>query len=55
MWDLSSPTRDRTCTPCIGGEVFNHWANREVQKAFTLDAKSNKLKYKVGIPWQSSG
>ena len=22
MWDLSSPTRDRTCAPCIGKAVF---------------------------------
>ena len=30
MWDLSSPTRDRTCTPCIGRQRLNHWTAREV-------------------------
>ena len=30
MWDRSSLTRDRTCTPCIGWQSFNHWATREV-------------------------
>ena len=28
MWDLSSPTRDRTHTPCIGRSL-NHWTARE--------------------------
>ena len=32
MWDLSSPTRDRTCTPCSGQESPNHWTAREVPK-----------------------
>ena len=30
MWDLSSPTRDQTCTPCIGRQSLNHWTAREV-------------------------
>ena len=30
MWDLSSPTRDRTRTPCIGMRSLNHWTTREV-------------------------
>ena len=30
MWDLSSPTRDRTCVPCIGRRILNHWTAREV-------------------------
>ena len=30
MWDLSSPTKDRTCVPCIGRQIFNHWTTREV-------------------------
>ena len=29
MWDLSSPTRDRTRTPCIGRGSLNHWTARE--------------------------
>ena len=30
MWDLISPTRDRTRTPCIGRRSPNHWTAREV-------------------------
>ena len=30
MWDLSSPTRDRTLTPCIKRQSLNHWTTREV-------------------------
>ena len=30
MWDLSSPTRDQTCTLCLGRPSFNHWTTREV-------------------------
>ena len=30
MWDLSSPTRDRTCIPCIGKQSLNHWTTSEV-------------------------
>ena len=30
MWDLSSPTRNLICTPCIGRQSFNHWTTREV-------------------------
>ena len=29
MWDLSSPTRDQTPTPCIGRWSPNHWTTRE--------------------------
>ena len=30
MWDLSSRTRDRNCTPCIGRRSLKHWTAREV-------------------------
>ena len=30
VWDLSSLTRDRTCVPCIGRRILNHWTTREV-------------------------
>ena len=30
IWDLISPTRDQTCTPCIGRQNLNHWITREV-------------------------
>ena len=32
MWDLSSLTRDQTCTPCIGRRSLNHWTTREVPR-----------------------
>ena len=28
-WDLSSLTRDQTCTPCIGRQRLNHWTTRK--------------------------
>ena len=30
MWDLSFPTRDQTCTPCMGRQNVNHWITGEV-------------------------
>ena len=30
MWDISSPTRDWSHIPCIGGWSPNHWTAREV-------------------------
>ena len=30
MWGLSFPTRDQTCTPCIGWWSLNHWTTRKV-------------------------
>ena len=31
MWDLSSPTRDRTCTlPALEAPSPNHWTTSEV-------------------------
>ena len=30
IWDLSSPTRDRTCILCIGKWILNHWTTKEV-------------------------
>ena len=32
IWDLSSPTRDRTHTPCIGRQSLNQWTAREVSR-----------------------
>ena len=40
MWDLSSPTRDRTHTPCIGRQSFNHWTTREVPGTLSLVIRS---------------
>ena len=36
MWDPSSPTRDRTHTPCIGRRSPNHWTAREVPVSIFL-------------------
>ena len=36
MWDLSSPTRDRTHTPCTGRQSFNHWTTRDVPPVLPL-------------------
>ena len=33
LWDLISPTKDRTHIPCIGRQVLNHRTTREVPKA----------------------
>ena len=50
MWDLSSPTRDQTHTPCIGRRSLNHWTAREVPcyKAF-------KGRLLSGVIWCVSG
>ena len=36
MWNLSSLTRDRTCTPCFGSWSLNHWTTREVPRLFSM-------------------
>ena len=44
MWDLSSPNRDRTCTPCTSIvlviQSIKHWTTREVPKKWFLEMKS---------------
>ena len=30
MWNLSSPTRNQTCTLCIGRWSLDHWTSKEV-------------------------
>ena len=30
VWNLSSPTRDGICTPCVGRRSPKHWTTREV-------------------------
>ena len=30
MWDLCSPIRDWTCTPCMGRQSLHHWTARGV-------------------------
>ena len=48
MWDLSSPTRDRTLLPCIGRWILNLWNTREVPPApafFGLSKKRHNRAY----------
>ena len=42
MWDLSSTTRDRTRTPCIGRRSLNHWTTREVPRKILKAAKGEE-------------
>ena len=37
IWDPSSPTRDWTCTPCVGSQSLNHWTTREVSVIIYID------------------
>ena len=37
MWDLSSPTRDRTSVPLIRRQTLNHWTTREVPLILNKD------------------
>ena len=34
MWDLSSPTKDRTRVSCVVRWILNHWTTREVPLLF---------------------
>ena len=36
MWDLSSPTKDRTCIPCIGSEVLTTGPPGKSQRLWLL-------------------
>ena len=31
-WDLSSPTRDWTCIPCIVRRILNYWTTQQVPR-----------------------
>ena len=48
MWDLSSPTRDRTHDPCIERQSLNTWTTREVPLGLNLNLKQN---VRNGMPW----
>lgn len=41
-WNLSSPTRDRTCTPGLGRRNPNHWSTRKVPKS-SFEANEEQL------------
>ena len=48
-WDLNSSTRDRTCIPCIGRLILNHWTTREVPKIIHWKQKG----FRVMWVWSS--
>ena len=35
MWE-SSQTRARTCVPCIGRQILNHWTTREAPSSHSF-------------------
>ena len=61
MWELSSPTRDRTPTSCTGRQSLNHWTTREVPHtlillawplmAFQFAIFVLKACFRFGYPW----
>ena len=50
MWDLSSPSRDRTCISCIEKWVLKHWTSREVPIKFSFKWKVSKAFKRHRIP-----
>ena len=36
MWNLRSPVRDQTHTPCTGKQILNHWTTKEVPQDFWI-------------------
>ena len=51
MWDLSSLTRDRTHTPCIGKWSLNYWTAREVPHGFFGTSPSSSfLTFPASLP-----
>ena len=38
MWDLSSPTKDRTEPPAVEAQSLNHWPTREVLHPIFLNS-----------------
>lgn len=51
LWHLSSPARDRTCTPYIGRWILNHWTTREVPIRY-LRAIKKMLNFKKQKLWE---
>ena len=43
MRDPSSPTRGPTCIPCIGRQILNLWATREVLEILSFPNKNCNL------------
>ena len=48
MWDLSSPTRNGTCTPSIGRQNLNHWTTKVVSLGlFEAAGVKHRTGYKI--------
>ena len=43
LWDLSSPTRDRTQAPAVKAPSPNHWTTREFLKAVFITSVTSKI------------
>ena len=41
MWDRGSPTRDRTCVPCIPRQILNHQTTREVPPSIYFNLRES--------------
>ena len=52
MWDLSSPTRDRTCAPCSERRSLNHWTTEEVPGAWFFNCKLEVDRWTSRLSWQ---
>ena len=50
MWDLSSPTRNQTLTPCIERRSLNHWTAREVPSFEIRSQATPLLRVKLPVP-----
>ena len=54
MWDLSSLTRDQTCSPCNGRWSLNHWTIREAPRCTFFKSKFRwNTKYGLEISMNS--
>ena len=54
LWELSSPTRDQTCIPCVGRQIPNHWTTREVPEIIILYWLTNGQDVEYSIRWVCS-
>ena len=52
-WAFSSPTRDRTHTPCIGRRSLNHWTTRAVPLYFRKRQVSPSCVAGGSVKWRS--
>ena len=53
MWDLSSPTRDGTHTPCTGSQSLNHWTTRKSLFLFFYSFPRNYNMCHIFLPFHT--